>query len=140
MVALALAVLLVAAVSGLGVAPALRTVREAPAQLEILDAKRQSMELLAAQAKSMQSRPAVSRDDALRALELSVQQRLGASAQLSVAGDRVTLTLRGAAPDVLAQWLSQARTSARAVARQAGLTRGANGWDGTVVLDLPPSL
>ena len=138
LVAVAVALLLAAAVWGIGVAPALKIVRVAPAQLAALEAQRQSMETLAAQAKSMQSRPAVSRDDALRALELSLQQRLGATAQLSAAADRVTVTLKGAPPDMLAQWLGQARTSAHAVARQVGLTRGPNGWDGTMVLDLPP--
>ena len=47
--------------------------------------------------------------------------------------------LKGAAPDLLAQWLAQARVTARAVATQSRLTRGAAGWDGTVVLDLPPA-
>ncbi len=139
MVLVAGALLALAAVWGLGVAPALRTVRAAPAQLEALAAQRQSMEKLAAQAKALQSRPAVGRDEALRVLELSLQQRLGAAAQLSVAGDRVTVSLKAAAPDVLAQWLGQVRTDARVTARQAGLTRGPNGWDGTVVLDLPPA-
>lgn len=138
MVALAVAALLAALVWMLGLAPALKIVRAAPAQLETLDLQLQSMHSLAAQAKALQNRPSVTRDDALRALESSVQQRFGASAQLSVSGDRVSVTLRGAAPEVLAQWLSQARVSARAVATQASLIRGTSGWDGTVVLDLPP--
>lgn len=135
----ALAVLLLAALWGLAVAPALRTVRSAPAQLDALDSQLQAMQRLAAEAKTMQGGPVVSRDEALRALESSLQQGLGATAQFSVAGDRVTVTLKGAAPDVLARWIAQARTGARAVARQASLARGPNGWDGSVVLELPPS-
>jgi general secretion pathway protein M len=137
MVALAASVMLVALVWMLGVAPALKTLKAAPAQHEMLDAQLQSMHKLAAQAKGLQNRPAVSRADALRSLQSSLQQGLGASAQLNVAGDRVTVVLKGAAPDMLAQWLAQARVTARAVATQSRLTRGAAGWDGTVVLDLP---
>ena len=37
----------------------------------------------------------------------------------------------------LAQWLAQLRTAARVVPTQAQLRRGAEGWDGTVVLALP---
>ena len=121
----------------LAIAPALKTSMSAPAQLTALDAQLQSMRKLAAQAKGLQSRPAMKRDDALRALESSLQQRLGASAQLTVTGERVTVVMKGAAPDDLAQWLSQARVTSRVVATQARLTRGPNGWDGTLVLDLP---
>lgn len=139
MLALASLVVLVALLWSLAVAPAIRTLKAAPATLESLDAQLLSMQKLAAQARGLQNRPAVTRDDALRALESSLQQRLGASAQLSVVGDHVTVVLKGAAPDLLAQWLGQARVSARVVATQARLTRGASGWDGTLVLDLPPS-
>ncbi len=137
MVLLAASVVLVALLWMLGIAPALKTLKAAPAQHEVLDAQLQSMRRLAAQAKGLQNRPAVSRADALRTLQSSLQHGLGASAQLNVAGDRVTVVLKGAAPDMLAQWLSQARVTARAVATQSRLTRGASGWDGTVVLDLP---
>ena len=137
MVLLAGSVVLVALLWVLGIAPALKTLRAAPAQHAMLDAQLQSMRKLAAQANALQNRPAVTRADAVRTLQSSLQQRLGASAQLNVAGDRVTVVLKGAAPDMLAQWLAQARVTARAVATQSRLTRGAAGWDGTVVLDLP---
>ncbi len=137
--ALAVAVVALALVWAFGIAPALKTLAAAPAQLEKLDAQLLSMAKLAAQAKGLQNRPAVAREDALRTLESSLQQRLGASAQLSVSGERVSVILKGAAPDVLAQWLSQARMTSRVVATQAKLTRGASGWDGSLVLELPPS-
>jgi general secretion pathway protein M len=137
MVGLAGSAVLVALVWMLGIAPALRTLNAAPAQHEMLDAQLQNMRKLATQAKGLQNRPAVSRADALRTLQSSLQQGLGASAQLNVAGDRVTVVLKGAAPDMLAQWLAQARVTARAVVTQSRLIRGAAGWDGTVLLDLP---
>ena len=75
----------------------------------------------------------------MRTLERSVRQRRGTSARMVVAGDRVTLTLTNTPPDALASWLSQARVNARAVPAETRLTRGAGGgWDGTVVLTLPP--
>ena len=137
--ALAAAVVVLGLVWALAIAPALKTLAAAPAQLEKLDAQWLSMVKLAAQAKGLQNRPSVARDDALRTLESSLQQRLGTSAQLSVSGGRVSVILKGAAPDVLAQWLSQARVTSRVVATQAKLTRGASGWDGSLVLELPPS-
>lgn len=136
----AAAVLLALALSWLlGVSPALKTLRTAPAQLDALDRQLQSMQELAAQARGLQGRPMLTRDDAVRALEASLQQRFGAGAQVGVNGDRVTVTLKAASPEVLAQWLGQARLGARAVAAQARLTRSAGGWDGTVVFDLPPA-
>ena len=68
----------------------------------------------------------------------SLAQRLGGQAQLTPTGDRATVTLSAVAPQMLAQWLGQARSSARVVVLQARLNRGANGWDGSIVLQLPP--
>jgi len=137
LVSLAVAVVMVSALWGLGMAPALRSLKSAPTRLEQLDQQLQSMRGLAVQARELQSRPAVRRDDARRALESSLQQRLGDKAQLSFAGDRVTITLSGVAPPLLAQWLSQARGAARVAVQQARLTRTPIGWDGSIVLQLP---
>ena len=118
-------------------APALKTLQVAPALFEKADAQLQSMQMLAAQAKVLQGRSPLGRAETLRALESSVQQRLGANAQLNVAGDRITVTFKEIAPDVLAQWLSQARLTARAVVVQASLGRSAEAWGGSVVFNLP---
>jgi general secretion pathway protein M len=92
-----------------------------------------------AQAQALQSQPKQGYDEALRALELSVKQRLGTTARMAVAGDRVTVTLAGTAPDALAQWLTQARVYARALPGEAHLYRNSGGlWEGTLVLTLPP--
>lgn len=123
----------------LAVAPALAVLRASDAQHQALDAQLARMRALQQQAQALQSQPKQNQDESLRLLEASVRQRLGTGARMVVAGDRVTLTLAGTPPEALATWLSQARVNARAVPAEARLTRGAaGGWDGTVVLTLPP--
>jgi general secretion pathway protein M len=126
----------------IGVSPALSTLRQADAQQRALAAQVQKMQSLQAQAQAIQSQPKINRDDAMRALEASVKG-LGPTAQLNIAGDRATVTLRNTGADALARWLSQARVNARAIPSEARLTRSAASaagpamWDGTVVLSLP---
>ena len=138
----ALSVVGVALLWWVGISPALGTLRQADAQRSGLAAQVQKMQSLQAQAQAIASQPKINRDDALRALEASVKG-LGATAQLNVAGDRATVTLRNTAADALARWLSQARVNARAIPSEARLTRSAASagsaaaWDGTVVLSLP---
>ena len=137
LVGLALAVVLAGLVWSLGVAPALAVLRTAPARLAELDRQLQSMQDLAAQARALQGRTPVSRDDAVRSVESALQQRMAGRAQLSRAGDRVTVTLSGVQPQVLAQWLVQVRDASRVSVQQARLTRSSAGWGGSVVLQLP---
>ena len=122
-------------------APALTTLRTADAQAKVLDAKLQRMQTLQAQAQSLQKQPPLGFDDALRALTAATKQTLGTSAQLNVAGDRASVTLKGASADALAQWLVQARVNARSVPLEARLVRGpATGaaiWNGVLVMGLP---
>ena len=138
----ALSVVGVALLWWVGISPALNTLRQADAQRSGLAAQVQKMQNLQAQVQTIASQPKINRDDALRALEASLKG-LGATAQLNVAGDRATVTLRGAAADALARWLAQARVNARAIPSEARLTRsaaspgGPAAWDGTVVLSLP---
>ncbi len=139
MVGIAGVAVLVAAGWGLGVAPALRVLRNAPAQIETLDQQLQSMQLLAAEAAAIQARPPMARDAAVRALEASVRQRLGEQTQLRVVGDRATVQLQAASPTAVSQWLVQVRPATRAVPVQVQIQRGARGWDGSIVLELPPA-
>lgn len=126
----------------IGISPALSTLRQADVQQRGLAAQVQKMQSLQVQAQAIQSQPKINRDEAMRALESSVKG-LGPTAQLNVAGDRATVTLRNTAADALARWLSQARVNARAIPSEARLTRSAASpggpvaWDGTVVLSLP---
>ncbi|HSI55375.1 MAG TPA: type II secretion system protein GspM [Ramlibacter sp.] len=119
--------------------PALSTLRASETQRRSLDAQLQRMRGLQAQAQALQSQPKQGYDEAVRRLELSVRERLGTTARMVIAGDRVTLTLSGTAADALAQWLTQARVNARALPSEAHLMRNSGGlWEGTVVLTLPP--
>lgn len=137
-------------------APALATLRTAPARHAALDAQLQRMQSLQAEALQLQAAPRSAPGDAVASLRSALTQRMGATAQLSLAGDRATITLKGAPADALTQWLAQARSNALAVPVEARLTRSpaaasptapatlGNGpaataprWDGSLVLALP---
>jgi general secretion pathway protein M len=163
LVRIASSVIAIALVWWVAVAPALHTLRSAENQQRTLEAELQAMQSLQVQAQMLQSQPVINRDDALRALQASVVQTLGTSAQLNVIGDRATLTLRSTPAEALSQWLVQARVNARALPSEARLTRApavatpttspgsppaalslagaapaaAALWSGTLVLSLP---
>lgn len=133
---LALGVVALALLWWLAMAPALAVRKAAPGQHLALDAQNQQMQRLQAKALALRALPVVSADDARSALQASLKP-LGASAQMVVQVERATVTLKGAAPDALAQWLAVARQNARTVPSEAHLTRNAAGaWDGTVVFYL----
>lgn len=139
MVAVAAVVVVAALVWLVALGPALSTLRTAEVQRRSLDAQLQHMRALQQQAQALQSQPKQGYDEALRALEASVKQSLGTTARMVIAGERVTVTLAGTAPDALAQWLTQARVNARALPGEARLYRNSAGlWEGTLVLTLPP--
>lgn len=106
-------------------APALKTLREAPAEHAKLDAQLQQMTTLQAQAKALQSQPRANRDEAMKALEGSVQAELGPAAQMQPqgGGEGVNVTIRAVPAEALAKWLAQARGNARAVPKEVHLTR-----------------
>ena len=127
----------------LALAPALKTLRQAPEQHRNLDAQIQTMQSMSSEAKGLQNQPKLGLEEAQAALQSSVTQRFGSTGQLSLSGERATLTLKNASPQELAQWLTQARVNARAVPSEVKLSRSANatagkvGWDGSLVLSLP---
>lgn len=136
MLVLATLLVLAAALWWLGLAPALSTLRSAESQRQVLDAQLQQMKMLQAQAKSLQAQPRITPDEARRLLEASVKP-LGTTAQLSLAGERAVITLKGASADALTQWLLQVRLNVRSTPSEARLVRASNGtWDGTVALSL----
>jgi general secretion pathway protein M len=109
----------------IALAPALQTLRGAEARHRALDAQEQRMLDLRAQAQALQSQPRIPTDQARRALEAGVAQQFGAAAQVSVLGERATVTLRGVSAQALAEWLAQARTTAHALPVESHLTRSA---------------
>jgi general secretion pathway protein M len=138
MVAGASAVVLLALLWLIAVQPALNVLRASEAQHRALDAQVQQMMTLQQQARTLQTQPKLGHDEALRMLELSLRQRLGTTARLTVNGDRATVTLTGTPADALARWLTQARVDARALPSEARLSRNTTGlWEGTLVLSLP---
>ncbi len=144
LITLAAAVVALALLWALALAPALATLRTAPAQRAQLQAQALQMQRGQREAEALKSLPRLSREDALNALQTATRQRLGAAAQLSVVGDRAQVTLKDAPAQELADWLADARANARAVPQDARLTQGrerAPGapvrWSGTLSLSLP---
>ncbi|MBH2043242.1 MAG: type II secretion system protein M [Comamonadaceae bacterium] len=156
LISAASAVVALALLWWVALAPALNTLRTAPARHAALDAQLQRMHNLQAEALQLQAAPRSAPGDAVASLRSSLTQRLGATAELSLVGNRATITLKGAPADALAQWLTQARSNALAVPVEARLTRSAAAapptptatlgnvpaaaaprWDGSLVLTLP---
>ena len=122
-------------------APALATLRTADAQAKTLNAQMQQMQAMQVQAQAIEKQPALSVDEAVRALTAATKQTLGTTAQLAMAGDRASVTLKDATPEALAQWLVQARVNARSYLVEARLVRGTAPagpvWSGVLVMGLP---
>ena len=123
LVALATSVVALALLWLLALSPALRTLRQAEVQRAELAAEAQRMQQLQSEAAALKALPKLGHDEAVRALEAAVKQRLGASAQMSMVGDRA---------------------NARANPVEARLTRAGDNapgalvlWSGTLSLSLP---
>jgi general secretion pathway protein M len=118
------------------VQPALRTAREAPAQLDMLDAQYQQMQRIAGEATALRGATRVSTTQAAAALKAATD-RLGANARLTLQGDRATLTITGGvSAEALRAWLVEARSGARARPIDAQLQRGPTGYSGSLGLTL----
>jgi len=124
------------AVWSLFVQPALRTVLDAPAQLDRLEAQYQQMQRIANEAGALRNATRVSPTQAAAALKAATD-RLGANARLTMQGDRATLTLTGGvSTEALRAWLNEARSGARARPIDAQLQRGPTGYTGSLGLTL----
>lgn len=116
-----------------GVQPAWRTLRSAPAEQAKLEIQWQTMQRLAAEARTLRATPPLAPALAAQALQ-GATTRLGASGKLMLQGDRAVLTLNGAQGPAIAQWLAEARRGARARPVETRLTNGDDGYDGTIVV------
>jgi general secretion pathway protein M len=97
LMAIAAAVLGAFLLWALAIAPAWRTLQSAPAQIDLLDLQLQQMQGLAAESVTLRAVPAVPAEQAQAALTAATE-RLGPPGKLSIQGDRVLLTLKGARP------------------------------------------
>ena len=125
----------------LSIKPSLATLRTADAQARALGMQLQAMQAMQLQAQAVQKQPALGFDEAVRALSAATKQTLGASAQLVLAGERASITVKDASPDALAEWLSQARLNARSALVEARIVRASTPdgavWNGVLVMGLP---
>lgn len=135
LLSLGTSVLLLGLVWALGVQPAWRSIRQAPAELEKLDLQLQSMRALAEETKQLRAAPTISPEQASAALK-NAADRLGSKAKLTLQGDRAVLTLNALEPGQLMSWLAEVRSGARAKPLEANLTRVGGGLSGTLVLGL----
>lgn len=117
------------------IAPALRTLRDAPAQLDRLDGQLQQMQRIAAESAALRGVAPVSNAQAALALK-AASDRLGDRARLSLQGERATLTLTNLDSEALRNWLVEARSGARARPVEAQLQRGPLGYTGTIGVTL----
>ena len=129
----------------IAIAPALNTLRDSDNRRAQIGQQQAHMLALQNQAQALQSRTALSRDEALRSLQSLTP---AAQIQLNVQGERITAQLKGVPASTLASWLTQARNQAQALPVEAHLSR-ANAsaathttsstvaWDGSLVLSLP---
>ncbi|WP_245598229.1 type II secretion system protein GspM [Ottowia thiooxydans] len=140
----ALAVVVLALLWWVALAPAIKTLRAAGPQRQALEIQAEQMQRLQAEAETLKALPKMGQSEALRALETAGKQRLGASGQLNVVGDRANVTLKDVPAAALAEYLADARANARAAPVEARLSRvpgAAPGtparWNGTLSLSLP---
>ncbi|MBU6260998.1 MAG: type II secretion system protein M [Burkholderiales bacterium] len=119
----------------LALQPALRTLREAPVQLDALEAQLQVMRSEATEAAALRATPPVDPAQASAALKAATE-RLGAAGKLSLQGERAVLSVSGIGTAALGDWLAEARSGARARPIEATLTRSGNGYDGSVVVEI----
>ena len=119
----------------IAVQPAWRTLRETPAQIDAVELQLQQMQRMAVESRGLRALPTVKTAQATDALRAATD-RLGPNAKLALLGDRATLTLDGVSGEALAAWLGEVRSAARARPDEAKLSRGPNGYSGSVVLSL----
>ena len=133
----AAALLLAGAALGWGAGqPAWQTLRTAPARLDALEAQTQAMRQQAAEVRELRQSPPPSPAQAAAALK-AASDRLGAAARLTVQGERAMLMVEGVGPDALRDWLTEARSGARARPIEAQLARTEAGFSGSITVALP---
>jgi general secretion pathway protein M len=119
----------------IAVQPALRTLRETPAELDRLDLQWQQMQLAALESASLRSASPVPPAQATEAVRAATE-RLGGKGKIALQGDRAVLTFSGVPFDGLRNWLGEVRSAARARPVEAQLLKGAAGYSGSISITL----
>ncbi|MEO8921390.1 MAG: type II secretion system protein GspM [Caldimonas sp.] len=119
----------------LALQPALRTLREAPVEIDRLDQQMQQMQLAAGEMQALRAASPVPAEQAMAALRAATD-RLGGGAKLVVQGNRATLTFSGIAAEALRAWLGEARSAARARPVEAQMVKAASGYSGSIVVGI----
>jgi general secretion pathway protein M len=120
----------------IGIAPAWTSVRSAPARIDQLDAQLQQMQRLAAEAATLRALPPVGGLQAQAALKAATDA-LGGAGRLQLGGDRATVTFTNATGTQVRDWLAETRSAARTRPIEANLTRGPQGYSGTIIVQMP---
>ena len=113
--------------------PAWRTLREAPARIDQQGLQLQRLHQLAAEASELRSIAPVSSAQASAALQ-GTMARFAGRATLQWQGELATVAIHGLSGDELRDWLAEVRSAARMRTTEVQLTRGAQGYTGTLVL------
>ncbi len=120
----------------IGIAPAWTSYRTAPAKIDQLDAQLQQMQRLAGEATTLRALPPVGGLQAQAALKTATDA-LGSAGRLQLGGDRATVTFTNATGVQVRDWLAETRSAARTRPIEANLTRGPQGYSGTVIVQMP---
>ena len=115
--------------------PALRTLHDAPIDLDRLDQQLQQMQVAAGEMRTLRAASPVPSEQAANALRAATAQ-LGEKAKLAVQGDRATLTFTGIPAEALRAWLGEARSAARARPMEAQLVKAATGYSGSISVSI----
>ena len=143
---IAASVVLLALLWWVALAPAVHSLRTAPARHAAAERELQNMLQMQAQAELLRQQPQGNSADARTQLEQSLKTELGNSAQLQWLGNRAQVSLSNAAAPALARWLAQVRDNSHASVAEMKLNRilgeAADGaavtrWSGNLLLDLP---
>jgi general secretion pathway protein M len=138
---LAVSLLVLLLLIGVGVLPAVRSVRASPQLQQQQAVQLQALQQLQVRTQALQALPQLDQQAAIDSLQASMGL-LGGNAEISVGDQRVHLVLRATSAQSLAEWLARARAEAHAVPIEARLTReGPAGdalWSGSLVMSLPP--
>lgn len=126
------AVVVLALLWSVGLAPALRTLRAHDARAAQLEQQLAQMQQLQAQAQQLKALAPVAPGVTPQALEDASKRHLGRSSHWNIRSGSAQFQLQEVPAQALAQWLAAVRGDARARVLQARLQRSDKGWSGTI--------